>query len=242
MQRRSNEIEEEEEDGRRGLESVRESQLEGRSSGTVSMNGEDCVYVGVGKGDSSMEALRWAIDNLMTSSSTLLFLIHVFPETRFIPYPLGRLTREKASQEQVESFMSQEREKRRTLLLKFLHACSASKVQVETILVESDSVAKAVQDLITILNIKKLVLGIDKSYARKATTMKGNSVPELIMRSSAADVCEVKVICQGKEINMEQATMASSPAKSPIAHRQNKDQPLDPFACICFISKPKTNR
>lgn len=89
MQRRSNEIEEEkeeEEDGRRGLESVRESHLEGRSSGTVSMNGEDNVYVGVGKGDSSMEALRWAIDNLFTSS-TLLFLIHVFPETRFIPYP-----------------------------------------------------------------------------------------------------------------------------------------------------------
>lgn len=77
---------------------------------------------------------------------------------------------------------------------------------------------------------------------RKATTMKGNSVPELIMRSSAADVCEVKVICQGKEINMEQATMARSPAKSPIAHRQKKDQPIDPFACICFISKPKTNR
>lgn len=91
MQRRSNEIEEEkeeeEEDGRRGLESVRESHLEGRSSGTVSMNGEDNVYVGVGKGESSMEALRWAIDNLFTSSSTLLFLIHVFPETRFIPYP-----------------------------------------------------------------------------------------------------------------------------------------------------------
>ncbi|KAG7605283.1 UspA [Arabidopsis thaliana x Arabidopsis arenosa] len=246
MQRRSNEIEEEEEqeDGRRRLESVRESQLEGRSSGTVSMNGEDNVYVGVGKGDSSMEALRWAIDNLMTSSSTLLFLIHVFPETRFIPYPLGRITRERASQEQVESFMSQEREKRRTLLLKFLHACSASKeqVKVETLLVESDSVAKAVQDLITILNIKKLVLGIDKSNARKATTMKGNSVPELIMRSSAADVCEVKVICQGKEINMEQTMMESSPAKSPIVQRQKKDQPVDPFACICFISKPKTNR
>jgi hypothetical protein len=115
-------------------------------------------------------------------------------------------------------------------------------VKVETILVESDSVAKAVQDLITILNIRKLVLGIDKSNARKASTMKGNSVPELIMRSSAADVCEVKVICQGKEINMEQTMMESSPAKSPIVQRQKKDQPVDPFACICFISKPKTNR
>ncbi|KAL1214044.1 U-box domain-containing protein 33 [Cardamine amara subsp. amara] len=242
MQRRSNEIEEEEEKYvRRGLESVIESQVEGRSSGTVSMNGDDNVYVGVGKGDSSMEALRWAIDNLITSSSTLLFLIHVFPETRFIPYPLGKLTREKASQEQVESFMSQEREKRRTLLLKFLQACSASKVKVETILVESDSVAKAIQDLITILNIKKLVLGIDKSNARKATSMKGSSVPEQIMRSSAVDMCEVKVICQGKEIKMEEVVMERSPSKSPVVQRPKKDQPVDPFACICFISKPKTN-
>lgn len=84
----NNEIEEEgEEDGRRGLETVREIQFEGSNSGTVSMNGEDNVYVGVGKGDSSMEALRWALDNLITSSSTLLYLIHVFPETRSIPYP-----------------------------------------------------------------------------------------------------------------------------------------------------------
>ncbi|CAN8267070.1 unnamed protein product [Cochlearia groenlandica] len=236
---RSNEIEEEEEQDRRKLETVRESQLEGRSSGTVSMNGDDNVYVGVGKGDSSMDALLWALNNTITSSSTLLFLIHVFPETRFIPYPLGKLTREQASQEQLETFMSQEREKRRTLLLKFLQACTASKVKVETILVESDSVAKAIQDLITILNIKKLVLGIDKSNARKA---RGNSVPEQIMRSSAADMCDVKVICQGKEIKIDEAVTERSPSKSsPRQQRPEKDQSADPFACICFMSKPKTN-
>ncbi|KAJ4888539.1 Adenine nucleotide alpha hydrolases-like superfamily protein [Raphanus sativus] len=252
----NNEIEEEgEEDGRRGLETVREIQFEGSNSGTVSMNGEDNVYVGVGKGDSSMEALRWALDNLITSSSTLLYLIHVFPETRSIPYPLGRLTREQASQEQLETFMSQEREKRRTLLNKFLHACSASKVKVETVLVESDSVAKALQDLITILHIKKLVLGIDKSNARKANSTRGNSVPEQIMRSSAAELCEVKVICQGKEIKMEVPVMERvpsrspkvqertpyTPSKSPKEQRPKKDQSNDPFACICFFSKPKTN-
>lgn len=47
---------------------------------------------------------------------------------------MGKLTREKASQEQVESFMSQEREKRRTLLLKFLQTCSASKVPLSLFL------------------------------------------------------------------------------------------------------------
>ena len=48
---------------------------------------------------------------------------------------VGRLTREQASQEQLETFMSQEREKRRTLLNKFIHACSASKVPSLSLLV-----------------------------------------------------------------------------------------------------------
>lgn len=50
---------------------------------------------------------------------------------------VGRLTRDKASQEQVETFMSQAREKRRTLLQKFLQACSASKVPSLSLLVLS---------------------------------------------------------------------------------------------------------
>ncbi|CAN6875663.1 unnamed protein product [Brassica oleracea] len=245
MQRRINEIEEEEEEeeeeegyGRTSLETVRESPFEG-SSGTVSLSGEDNVYVGVGKGDSSMGALRWALDNLIPSSSTLLFLIHVFPETHFIPYPLGRLAKEQASQEQLDAFMSQEREKRRTLLNKFIQTCSASKVKVETILVESDSVAKAIQDLTTILNIKKLVLGIDKSNARKAKSLKGNSVAEQIMRSSAAETCEVKVICQGKEIEIEKPATDRSPSKPSIQLQPKKDQSSDSFAWFC-LSKPKT--
>ncbi|KAF2532967.1 hypothetical protein F2Q70_00031572 [Brassica cretica] len=267
MQRRINEIEEEEEEGygRTSLETVRESPFEG-SSGTVSLSGEDNVYVGVGKGDSSIGALRWALDNLIPSSSTLLFLIHVFPETHFIPYPLGRLAREQASEEQLDAFMSQEREKRRTLLNKFIQTCSASKVpslsfslswnsfksskltderlsqkqvKVETILVESDSVAKAIQDLTTILNIKKLVLGIDKSNARKAKSLKGNSVAEQIMRSSAAETCEVKVICQGKEIEIEKPATDRSPSKPSIQLQPKKDQSSDSFAWFC-LSKPKT--
>ncbi|CAH8388848.1 unnamed protein product [Eruca vesicaria subsp. sativa] len=246
MQRWNNEIEEDEEEGygRGGLESVPESPFEG-TSGTVFLTGEDNVYVGVGKGDSSMEALLWALANLITSSSssspsTLLFLVHVFPETHFIPYPLGRLAKEQASQEQLEAFMSQEREKRRTLLNKFLRACSDSKVKVETVLVESDSVAKAIQDLISILNIKQLVLGIDKSNAKKAKSLKGNTVAEQILRSPAAETCEVKVICQGKVIEMEKPVTERTPFKPSIQLEPKKDDSNDPFGWICF-SKPKAS-
>ena len=137
----------------------------------------------------------------LTTFLTLIFKIYCLLELKCVcMYDLcvvGRLAKEQASQEQLDAFMSQEREKRRTLLNKFIQTCSASKVpslsfslswnsfksskltderlsqkqvKVETILVESDSVAKAIQDLTTILNIKKLVLGIDKSNARYAST------------------------------------------------------------------------
>lgn len=39
-------------------------------------------------------------------------------------------------------------------------------VKVDTLLVESDMIAKAILDLIPILNIKKLVLGTNKSNLR----------------------------------------------------------------------------
>lgn len=47
---------------------------------------EDSIYVAVGKSDTSMEALSWTLNNL-TTHSTMLYLIHVFPEIKHIPHP-----------------------------------------------------------------------------------------------------------------------------------------------------------
>lgn len=52
--------------------------------------GEDdsTVYVAVGKSETSMEALSWTLKNLVTTpSSTLVYLIHVFPVINHIPNP-----------------------------------------------------------------------------------------------------------------------------------------------------------
>lgn len=51
---------------------------------------ESCVYVAVGKSNTSMEALSWTLNNLFTithSTNTILYLIHVFPEIKHIPNP-----------------------------------------------------------------------------------------------------------------------------------------------------------
>ena len=50
-------------------------------------NEKDVVHVALGHdGESSMEALLWALKHLVTPSTTV-YLIHVFPETRLIPSP-----------------------------------------------------------------------------------------------------------------------------------------------------------
>jgi hypothetical protein len=79
---------------------------------------------------------------------------------------VGMIARNQVSAEQVEIYMDQERDKRRQLLHKFLHSCSLSKVKVDTILIESDLVAKAILDLIPILQITNLVIGANKSNLR----------------------------------------------------------------------------
>lgn len=67
------------------MPSIREEQYEKCS---LKSNGEECVYVAVGKSASSMDALDWTLKNVVTPSpSTLVYLIHIFPEIRQIPTP-----------------------------------------------------------------------------------------------------------------------------------------------------------
>ncbi|KAJ7967855.1 U-box domain-containing protein 33 [Quillaja saponaria] len=133
---------------------------------------EDCVYVavGIGNSESSMEALLWTLLHAV-SPSTTVYLIHVFPEVRLIPSPMGRLPRNHVNPEFVENYLAQEKGKRRLLLQKFINSCSASKVKVEILLIEGDDVAKAIIKLITNLNIRKLAVGTTKSNLRYAALM-----------------------------------------------------------------------
>lgn len=207
--------------------------------------GGDSVYVAVWKQNeqASMDALIWAMKNAVISSSTVVFLIHVFPETKFIPSPLGKLSVGQVNPEQKENYMAQERGKRREFLQKFLNVCRTSEFQVEvdTILIESDMEAKAIMDLIPILYIKKLVLGANKSSVRKIKSGRGNGVIDQILHN-APEFCDVKIICEGKEMaELMVESSPSSPSPSPRsidaspkpAQDQRKTE-NDLFGCGCF--------
>lgn len=201
-------------------------------------NWEDSVYVAVGKSNSSMEALAWTLRHAV-NPSTMVYLIHVFPEIQLIPSPLGKLPKNQVSPKQVESYMTQERAKRRELLQKFLDACSSSRVKVDTILIESDMIARAILDLIPILNIRKLVVGTTKPSLRKLRSRRGSGIADQVLQNVQVG-CEVKIICEGKEVMMDQTIDSPSPrgnGDNPKPAQELEDQRNDSFSCLCF--KPK---
>ncbi|CAI8615892.1 unnamed protein product [Vicia faba] len=200
---------------------------------------EDSIYVAVGKSDTSMEALSWTLNNL-TTHSTILYLIHVFPEIKHIPHPLGvgMIARNQVSAEQVEIYMEQERNKRRQLLRKFIQSCSLSKVKVDTILIESDFVAKAILDLIPILQISNLVIGANKFHLRKSRSKNGNGVADQVVQK-APQSCKVRIICQGKEVNEEMMMMTPSPKIIPTTNSANNVNIKENHSVLCVCFKPK---
>ncbi|KHN40779.1 U-box domain-containing protein 33 [Glycine soja] len=160
----------------------------------------------------------------------MLFIIHVFPEIKLLPNPLGvgMIPKDQVSPEQVESYMAQERGNRRELLNKFLQLCSASKVKVDTILIESDLIAKAIIDLIPILQIKKLVIGANKSQIRKLRSRKGSGIADQVLQN-APESCKVSIVCEGKEVNEQ---IARAITTDPSMSQKNKHQ--QNASCVCF--------
>ncbi|KAJ0986913.1 hypothetical protein J5N97_005269 [Dioscorea zingiberensis] len=144
--------------------------------------GSEDVYVAVGKRSSSMDALSWALKHLVKPSS-FVYLIHVFPEVHHVPTPLGLVPKSHVSPQQLETYMGQQRVKRREMLQKFLSLCQSSGVQVDTILIESDLISKAVIDLIAVLHIKRIidclifsVQKIERKQQSRANTQKCSSL------------------------------------------------------------------
>ncbi|KAK4764591.1 hypothetical protein SAY86_025681 [Trapa natans] len=218
-----------------------------------SYGSEDSIYVGVGKSDSSMAALTWTLRHAVEGgdrSSTTVYLVHVFPEIRFVPSPLGNLPISRVNQEQLNSYTSQETAKRRDLLQKFFNSCVASQVKVDTVLIESDTVAKAIIHLIPVLNITKLVVGTSKSSLRKLRARRGTGVADQLLQN-VPEGCDLKIICEGNEVTVDPPPSTNdqspqSPATPSPLNGSSRDRSTpvhegngssSSISCMCFRSK-----
>lgn len=204
-------------------------------------NLDDVVYVAVGTngGSSSMEALSWTLKHAVTPSTTTVSLLHVFPQVKLIPTPLGKIPRSHVNLEHVNIHLTQVKSKLRKLLLqKFMKLCIESKVKVEMMLIEGDNVAEAIVDLVGNLNIRKLVIGTTHSNLSKKGPGRQNSIADMVLKS-VQESCDVKIICEGKEVIDQMINGSTSKSKhtrdsssSRISHQVEESHGFVPLKLL----------
>ncbi|KAH0659384.1 hypothetical protein KY289_028132 [Solanum tuberosum] len=153
------------------------------------------VYVVVGKND--LYVVQWALDHAV-SPGFRVCLVHIFPTIEYIPTPVGNLSRSQLSKEQVQVYINEENNRRKSLLQRYIRLCNDAKVPVDTMLVESNSPAKALLDLIPIVNITSLVIGTRPSHSTRLVK-KGQDIGEYVQKN-APEFCEVKVVSQVQQL------------------------------------------
>ncbi|KAL5056661.1 hypothetical protein RYX36_037343 [Vicia faba] len=198
------------------LDSIKEEDCESSTvfsldihNDNLSDSDSDVVYVAVGETFSSMEALSWTLKHLVNPNFTIVSLIHVFPQVKRIPTPLGKIPRSRVNKEHVNIYLTQVKSKRKILLQKFIDLCIDSKVKVDILLIEGDNVGEAVVETVTNLNITKLVIGTTQSNLRKHVSRRQISTAEMVLKS-VEERCDVKIICEGREVIDEMNNGCSS--------------------------------
>ncbi|XP_047308032.1 U-box domain-containing protein 35-like [Impatiens glandulifera] len=260
-------------------EELRDSHIEFDGAGLQGVGDTVCVVIngdddhGSSSSTISMDALLWTLTNGNghgTGSS--LFLVHVYPPLRFIPTALGKLPINQANEQQRNIHLAKQRTKRLQCLQPFLDLCSTSQVTADVIPIEGDKEANAILELISAFQIRTLVLGIpprprprssSSNIIITTTTKKegrqGISGVAGRILEDAPEFCEVKIICQGKQLLVTRHDTAPSPsssssASSPTAssnninnrsplHPQQQQQPppqTHALGAYCKCFKPRT--
>lgn len=180
-------------------------------------SGADDTYVAVGKDD--MDVVKWALDHAVSPSSRVLF-IHVSPPLALIPTPLGNLPRSQLNQQQVTSHENEEINRRNNILQKYLQLSNDAQVSAETLHLESNDTAKAILELIYVLNIKNLVMGIKKPPRSWGKTKLSRGE---IVKHNAPEFCDVALVYEGNEV------LKSS------QHRHHSSGRF--LSCLCFSGR-----
>ncbi|XP_038985719.1 U-box domain-containing protein 52 [Phoenix dactylifera] len=158
------------------------------------------VAVAIDKDKGSQNALKWAVDNLVTSGETLI-LVHVNTKSP----PAGNHEDGACFKEPTDPQMKE-------LFLPFRCFCTRKDIRSKDVLLEEHDVAKAIVEFVSHAAIEKLVVG----YPSKGGFMRFKSAdtPTNISKG-APDFCTVYVISKGKVLSMRNAVRAA-PAISPL--------------------------
>ncbi|KAG8076074.1 hypothetical protein GUJ93_ZPchr0006g44385 [Zizania palustris] len=104
---------------------------------------------------------------------------------------------------------------------------SPEQVNVDVYLIESDKVADAILELIPVLHIKQLVMGVSKSNLRKLK--RGSTVGGHVLKSAPL-YCEVKIVCDGKEVTTLTTADPTPPVSPSPVNNKSKSISTTPLS------------
>ncbi|CAK8568761.1 unnamed protein product [Lathyrus sativus] len=187
------------------------------------------IAVAIDKEKGSQNALKWAIDNLLTRNATVI-LIHVKVVASSISSSPSIFTTSKSTRAAInangnDSLTSKEPEAQKNIFLPYRVFCTRKDIQCRDVLLQDSDVAKALIDYASQAGIEHLVLG----SSTKTGLLKRFKVSDVsgTVAKGAPDFCTVYVIGKGKIQSMRSASRPA-PSISPIHVNETtitQDQP-----------------
>ncbi|KAF8108624.1 hypothetical protein N665_0106s0026 [Sinapis alba] len=168
---------------------------------------EESITLAIDRDKESQNALKWAVDNLVSKGQTLT-LLHVKVK-QFPSPPYSGSYPNRSGDDGTEVF------------LPFRCYCARKDVLCQDVIVEDISAAKGILDYVQKNEIETLVLGASKMNLLR---FKAADVSNTVMKR-APSFCTVYAICKGKISSMKSAT--SSLPSSTMRHAQTSNMNVE---------------
>nr|CAD1827877.1 unnamed protein product [Ananas comosus var. bracteatus] len=170
------------------------------------------VAVAIDKDKGSQNALKWAIDNLVTKGQTLV-LVHVNTKCN------------SGGQEDPAGFKQPTDPQMKELFLPFRCFCTRKDIHCKDVVLDDPDVAKAIVEFAAHAAIEKLVVGAPTKggFVRR---FKNTDIASSVSKS-APDFCTVYVISKGKVSSLRNAVRAA-PTVSPLRVQIQNQPSLKP--------------
>nr|GLL18920.1 putative U-box domain-containing protein 50 isoform X1 [Ipomoea trifida] len=160
---------------------------------------EERVYVGIGEDmHDGFQSLEWVLTNWSSQSTTILILYADNSICRDYVYtPIGRLPSSSVNEEKLKDLEKYEEAKTDKILANYVAFCGKVKAEVVKIQRHDGSIEKMMVDLISDLQITKLVLSltfIEPLLWKSRSALRGL----FHIHNQKADLCELFVVFGGK--------------------------------------------
>ncbi|KAG4145795.1 hypothetical protein ERO13_D05G115900v2 [Gossypium hirsutum] len=188
--------------------------------------GNGLVAVAIDKDKGSLHAFRWAVEQLLSKSQTVV-LIHVNKPSAGVNGASNGHVSEPGTNKQMKDKLSRE------LFLTFHCFCTRKDIRSLDIILEGSDIVKALTEYVSYAAIEKLVLGAPSrsGFMRKFRA----DIPTCVLKTSP-DFCTVYVVSKGKVSSVRNA-VRSVPFASPLLDQIKKPESVSPGYSLSKISQ-----